>query len=78
MLTISNCVSQSTQKSPYEMVFSRPVHNNDEFWLELHKQLSNNFIINEEDLPESMPEILYFNDEEVYLTLVNYIYYVIF
>ena len=60
------------------MVFGRSVHNNDEFWLELHKQLSNNFIVNEEDLPESMSEILYFNDEEVYLTLVNYIYYVIF
>ncbi|CAM4836734.1 unnamed protein product, partial [Rotaria magnacalcarata] len=42
MLAINNCVSQSTQKTPYEMVFGQSVHTNDEFWSELHKQYSNN------------------------------------
>ncbi|CAF5016543.1 unnamed protein product, partial [Rotaria magnacalcarata] len=31
MLAINNCVSQSTQKTPYEMVFGQSVHTNDEF-----------------------------------------------
>lgn len=70
MLAINNCVSQSTQKTPYEMVFGQPPRNDHEFWLELHKQYSNNLIINEEELPESISEIFSFKDEEVDLGLL--------
>lgn len=71
MLAINNCVSQSTQKTPYEMVFGQPVHSNDEYWLEMHKQSSNNLIINEEDLPESISQILSLNHQEVNLILMK-------
>ncbi|CAF4620444.1 unnamed protein product, partial [Rotaria socialis] len=61
MLAINNCVSQSTQNTPCEMVFGQSVHTNDDFWLELHKQYSNNLIINEEKLPEFICQILSLN-----------------
>lgn len=69
MLAINNCVSQSTQKTAYEMVFGQPTRNDHEFWLELHKQFSNNLIINEEELPQSISEIFQYDDEEVTLIL---------
>ena len=42
MLAINNCVSQSTQKTPYEMVFGQPTRNDHDFWMQLHKQSTNN------------------------------------
>ncbi|CAF2185727.1 unnamed protein product [Rotaria magnacalcarata] len=65
MLAINNCVSQSTQNAPYEMVFGQSVHTNDEFWLEVHKQYSNSLIINEGELPESICQILSLNHGEL-------------
>ncbi|CAF4874605.1 unnamed protein product, partial [Rotaria socialis] len=65
MLAINYCVSQSTQNTPCEMVFGQSVHTNDEFWLELHKQYSNNLIINEEELPEFICQILSLNRGEL-------------
>ncbi|CAF4168027.1 unnamed protein product, partial [Rotaria sordida] len=54
MLSINNCTSQSTKKTPYEMVFGQPCRIDHEFWLELHKESStNDSIVNEEDLPGS-------------------------
>jgi hypothetical protein len=59
MLAINNCTSQSTKKTPYEMVFGQPSRIDHEFWLELHKESStNNLIVNEEDLPDSFLEKL--------------------
>lgn len=65
MLAINSCVSQSTQKTPYEMVFGQPARSNHDFWLELNANHSNDSTINEEDLPESIVEVLSFNVEEV-------------
>jgi hypothetical protein len=54
MLAMNNCISQSTQKTPYEMVFGQSVRNNHDFWQELHKQSENTLILNEEDIDESI------------------------
>ena len=54
MLAINNCISQSTKKTPYEMVFGQPARNDHDFWIELHKQSSINSIIDEEDIPQSI------------------------
>jgi hypothetical protein len=54
MLAMNNCVSQSTQKTPYEMVFGQCVRNDHDFWQELNKQSKNTSIINEEEIPESI------------------------
>lgn len=69
MLAINNSVSQTTQKTPYEMVFGQSARHDHDFWIQLHKQYSNNLIINEEDLPDSVSEIICFNDNEVNLSL---------
>ncbi|CAF4877736.1 unnamed protein product, partial [Rotaria sp. Silwood1] len=54
MLSINNCTSQSTKKTPYEMVFGQPCRIDHEFWLELHKELStSDSTVNEEDLLDS-------------------------
>jgi hypothetical protein len=65
MLAINNCVSQSTQKTPYEMVFGQPARNDHDFWLELHKQPNNNSILNEEDLPDSISKVFNSTDDTV-------------
>jgi hypothetical protein len=50
---MNNCISQSTQKTSYGMVFGQPVHNNHYFWQELHKQSKNTSIVNEEEIDQS-------------------------
>lgn len=59
MLAINNCTSQTTKKTPYEMVLGQSIRIDHEFWLNLHKESStNDSIINEEDLPDSFVEKL--------------------
>jgi hypothetical protein len=55
MLAINNCSSQSTKKTPYEMVFGQSVRHNHDFWEELHKQSKIDSVVDEEDLVESIP-----------------------
>ena len=38
MFAINCCVSQSTQKTPYEMVFGQAPRQNETFWQEIHRQ----------------------------------------
>ncbi|CAF4967812.1 unnamed protein product, partial [Rotaria socialis] len=54
MLAMNNCISQSTKKTPYEMVFGQPVRNDHDFWLQLHQQSINKTIIGEEELHEPL------------------------
>ncbi|CAF1687327.1 unnamed protein product, partial [Adineta ricciae] len=57
MLAINNCISQSTKKTPYEMVFGQPLKIDHEFWLELHRtSTTDESVINEEDLSDSFLE----------------------
>ena len=74
MLAINNCISQSTQKTPYEMVFGQPVRNDHDFWMELHKQSTNNSIVNEEDIPQSISDDLDIINESV-CRIFNYFHY---
>ncbi|CAF1292393.1 unnamed protein product [Rotaria sordida] len=64
MLSINNCVSQSAQKTPYEMVFGQPTRSDHDFWQQLNKQYSNNLVVNEEDLPQSIANMISSNDDE--------------
>ena len=55
MLAINSCISQSIQKTPYEMVFGQSVRHDQEFWKEIHKQstensINSNSISNEENI----------------------------
>ena len=54
MLAMNNCVSQSTQKTPYEMVFGQSVRNNHDFWQEIHKQSTKNLILDEEEIEQAI------------------------
>jgi glucose-6-phosphate isomerase len=74
MLAINNCISQSTQKTPYEMVFGQPARNDHDFWIELHKQSTNNSIVNEEDIPQSISDDFNMVDESV-CRIFNYFPY---
>jgi len=74
MLAINNCISQSTQKTPYEMVFGQPASNDHDFWMELHKQSTNNSIVNEEDIPQSISDDFNMIDESV-CRIFNYFPY---
>lgn len=79
MLSINNCVAQSTKKTPYEMVFGQPTRHDHDFWLQLNKQYSNDSILNEEDLPESISNLILFNDNQVFLSsflLFNHVFLV--
>ncbi|CAF3798969.1 unnamed protein product [Rotaria sp. Silwood1] len=60
MLAINNCRSQSTKKTPYEMVFGQRVRSDHDFWLQIHQQTENKSIINEEELPTSIIDDLNF------------------
>ncbi|CAF3750245.1 unnamed protein product [Rotaria sp. Silwood1] len=64
MLAINNCRSQSTKKTPYEMVFGQRVRSDHDFWLQIHQQTENKSIINEEELPTSIIDDLNFGNEE--------------
>lgn len=75
MLSINNCVSQSTKKTPYEMVFGQPTRSDLDFWSELNKQYSKDEILNEEDLPSTISNLITLNDDQVfnfYLSESNY------
>jgi hypothetical protein len=65
MLAINNCVAQSTQKTPYEIVFGQPARHDHDFWLELHKQSGNKSIVDEEDLPQGVLHDLNLMDDSV-------------
>jgi hypothetical protein len=65
MLAMNNCVSQSTRKTAYEMVFGQPVRNDHDFWIELHNQAIDKTIVDEEDLPKSITDTLNFIDNSV-------------
>ncbi|CAF0723680.1 unnamed protein product [Adineta steineri] len=54
MLAINNSISQSTKKSPYEMVFGQTLRIDHDFWEEIQKQSKNCIIINEEEIDESI------------------------
>jgi hypothetical protein len=41
MLATNNCVSQTTKKTPYEMVFGQSLRSDHDFWNEVYKQSSN-------------------------------------
>lgn len=70
MLAMNNCISQSTKKTPYEMVFGQPVRNDHDFWFELHKQSSIKPIVDEEELPQSFLDTYYFVEDPV-CTFIN-------
>ncbi|CAM4847562.1 unnamed protein product [Rotaria magnacalcarata] len=65
MLAMNNCISQSTKKTPYEMVFGQSVRNDHDFWLQLHQQSINKTIIDEEELPESLADNFNLNDHSL-------------
>ncbi|CAF1176410.1 unnamed protein product [Rotaria sordida] len=65
MLAISSCRSQSTKKTPYEMVFGQRVRSDHDFWLQIHQQMNNKSIINEEELPTSIMDDLNSANEEL-------------
>ncbi|CAF4522228.1 unnamed protein product [Rotaria magnacalcarata] len=54
MLAMNNSISQSTKKTPYEMVFGQSIRHDHEFWHQLHAQSSNESVLNEEDIPEAL------------------------
>jgi hypothetical protein len=58
MLAMNNCISQSTQKTPYEMVFGQSVRSDHNFWQQLHKESTNTSIVNEEEIVESIADDL--------------------
>jgi len=58
MLALNNCVAQSTQKTPYEMVFGQPTRLDHEFWLQIHSNSKDGSILDEEDLPDSIAKDL--------------------
>jgi len=65
MFAINNCVSQSTKKTPYEMVFGQPPTIDHNFWIELNKQSNNKSLVDEEDLPHSITNCLDLTDNSV-------------
>ncbi|CAF2086643.1 unnamed protein product [Rotaria magnacalcarata] len=69
MLAMNNCISQSTKKTPYEMVFGQSVRNDHDFWLQLHQQSINKTIIDEEELPESLADNFNLNDHSVRINI---------
>lgn len=74
MLAMNNCISQSTKKTPYEMVFGQPIRNDHDFWYELHKQSSNDSILNEEDIPEPLVHQFNLNYDNVSIKILSIIF----
>ena len=56
-------------------VFGQPVRNDHDFWMELHKQSTNNSIVNEEDIPESISDNLNIIHESVRRIFNNSTYF---
>ncbi|CAF4652852.1 unnamed protein product [Rotaria sp. Silwood2] len=76
MLAINNCRSQSTKKTPYEMVFGQRARSDHDFWLQIHQQTDNKSIINEEELPTSIIGDLNSGNEEVCIIILSFPCYI--
>lgn len=64
MLSINKSIAQSTQKTPFEMVYGQATQHDDVFWRELLKQASEN--LNDPHAPideETLSQIFEYDDK---------------